>query len=158
MADINNLHRKVSGFFLLLLFKSMNPSNFFFHLFFSSFPSWTMCTFREHKENWQTKEVSSSVVWGSEILGLCVLSMVSSGEAGPKRLKTQGLDVHLLHDTWQKCLDEWSVIPPVSCTADLLPHHQKIPEQYKVISGDPPDLETHKGSYKTQQLRTKWDY
>ena len=26
------------------------------------------------------------------------------------------------------------------------------------VSGDQPDLETHKGSYKIQQLRTKWDY
>lgn len=51
-----------------------------------------------------------------------------------------------------------SFLLSLPCTGDLLPHHQKTSERYKIISGDQPDLETHKGSYKIQQLRTKWDY
>jgi len=59
-----------------------------------------MCTFREHKENWQIKEVSSFVPPRQRDVGaLCVLFMASSGEAGTKGLRTQGLDVHLLHST-----------------------------------------------------------
>lgn len=91
--------------------------SFFFSFFFSFFPNWMMCTFREHKENWQIKEVSSFVPLRLKDVGaLCVISMASSGEAGTKRLRTQGLNVHLLHGTWQKCLDEQSfrVIPPFS--------------------------------------------
>lgn len=38
----------------------MNLSNIIF-FFFSSFPTWTMCMFKEHKENWQIEEVFSSV-------------------------------------------------------------------------------------------------
>lgn len=78
---------------------------------FSSFPTWTMCMFREHKENWQMEEVSSLVplfVLQRDVGPLCVLPMTSRREAGTKRLRTQGLSVHLLHGTWQKCLNGWS--------------------------------------------------
>lgn len=42
------------------------------------------------------------------------------------------------------------------CAGDL-PHHQQIPERYNIISGDQPDLETHKGNHKAQQLRINRD-
>lgn len=51
-----------------------------------------------------------------------------------------------------------SFLLSVPCTADLLPYHQEFSQQHKIISGDQPDLEMHKDSYKIQQLRTKWDY
>jgi len=51
-----------------------------------------------------------------------------------------------------------SFLLSVPCASDLLPHHHNISERDKMICGNQPDLETHKGSYKIQQLRTKWDY
>lgn len=48
-----------------------------------------------------------------------------------------------------------SFLLSVPCTDDLLPHHQKIPERCKIISGDQPDLETHNDSYEIQQLEDK---
>lgn len=67
------MEKSLDNFLKIGLFISMNPSNFFFFL----------CAFREHKENWQKKEVSSFVLLRQRDVGaLCVPSMASSGEAG----------------------------------------------------------------------------
>lgn len=94
----------------------MNPRNcgVFFFFFFSSFPSWTVCTFRECNKNWQIKEVSSFVPLEEERCWGFVCPLHGLQRGGTVSLRTQGLNVDLLPGTWQKCMEEQSchVIPP----------------------------------------------
>lgn len=121
-----------------------------------------MCMFRKHKENWQMEEISSLVpvfVSQRHVGPLCVLPMTSSGEAGTKRLRTQELSVHLLHSTWQKCLNGWS-FHGIAHFCSLCWWSSTSSENTWVIQNYqwwPAWLWDTQRQPRVQQLRTNWD-
>lgn len=162
MSDTDNLHWSVSEFLTFWLFRSMNLSN-------TSFPLFLLLSHLNyvHVQEAQGKLANRrSFLFGSsfcfaEMLGLCVSSPWPP--VGRQEQKGWGHQDPVFFSCMVLDRRAWmggvfmTFLASVPCAGDSLPHHPKIPQWYKIISGDQPALETHKGNHKVQQLRTNWD-